>query len=342
MQDRKKELAEKIDLYLKGQLDGESKQQVERWMHELDLLEGKAVDLNEQKAELKRRIDKRLLPLECEDDKIRRMPQLGRFTAAAILLLFFSFGIYVLNLDTTIPKEVKISKAKVLQSTIPSIQVIVNFSKKDSVLLLQDSTRVRLLANSRLTLKIPFESYRREVQLEGGAFFEVAHDSKRPFSVLSGNILTTALGTSFWVEQPHTGAKPRVRLITGKVSIKQRNENGEDILLAHLTPGQNWHEEPEIPVVVPVVQQPVVASSEPLRMTLFFHHKPLREVLPVLASFYKTTITFSEDELEGMSFYGSYDKENRIADILKTICVANDLQVDWNEEQNSYTIRKVN
>ncbi len=340
MQDRKKELAAKIESYINGELDHATKQELEQWMHELDLLENRPIAIEEHKVALKSRIDQRLLPQD--SIKTKRLPGYPYWSIAAALALFFAVGLYFFTLHTTVRKQEEFVHATTLKPVLPTTQVISNTTNNDTLLLLQDSTRVRLLANSRLKLKVPFESDRRDVQLEGKAFFEVAHDSKRPFSVLSGNIVTTALGTSFWVEQAHPGAKPTVRLITGKVSIKQRQQSGQEILLAYLTPGQHWQASTVASSQKAAALPTHEPTDEPLETSLFFHHKPLDEVFPALAAFYQTTIIFKKDDVTGMSFYGSYDRENQVEQILKTICVANDLKMEWHEQQNSYTIRKVN
>lgn len=340
MQNDKEALEALIEKYLHGQLDADEKKRLLQWMHDLDVLEGQPFTLHEKKAILKQQIDQRLLPIE-SPTKVPFFSK-GWIGVAASLLFFVVAGVHFLvpsDRDSVAVSRLQVTK---LMAAVPMVHTVKNTSEKDSVIQLLDGTRVRLLANSTLIWKIPFESYRRDVELVGKAFFEVAHDHRRPFSVLSGNIITTALGTSFWVEQSAKNGKPRVRLVTGKVSIKQRMQNGESLLLAYLTPGEQWVEksissdtEIQTPPMIEVLAEPMVNS-------LFFHHKPLPEVLPALAAYYQTDIQFSEKEVENMSFYGSYNKENDVETILKTICIANDLTLEWNENQNSYIIRRIN
>jgi len=75
--------------------------------------------------------------------------------------------------------------------------------------------------NSGSTLKIPkkFAADKRTVFLEGEAFFEVTEDKSRPFTIYSGSLSTTALGTSFNVRAYPEEEKLSVALVTGKVKV---------------------------------------------------------------------------------------------------------------------------
>lgn len=64
---------------------------------------------------------------------------------------------------------------------------------------LGDGTRVRIAPASRLRVAADFGSERRDVYLEGEAYFDVAHDSLRPFTVYVGNASARDLGTGFSV-----------------------------------------------------------------------------------------------------------------------------------------------
>ena len=83
---------------------------------------------------------------------------------------------------------------------------------------LADGTVVHLNAESKLSFPEQFGN-RREVMLEGEAFFQVTRDEKRPFLVKSGNITTQVLGTSFNVKAfPREDI--RVTVASGKVRVE--------------------------------------------------------------------------------------------------------------------------
>ncbi|MBA4073008.1 MAG: hypothetical protein C0497_14410 [Gemmatimonas sp.] len=64
---------------------------------------------------------------------------------------------------------------------------------------LTDGTHVILGPSSELTILAGYGAGRREVQLRGTAFFEVRHDVARPFTVRTGSVAITDIGTMFAV-----------------------------------------------------------------------------------------------------------------------------------------------
>ena len=87
---------------------------------------------------------------------------------------------------------------------------------------LDDGSTVTLNTNSRLTVSYT-DNARKLRLLSGEAAFDVAHDETRPFQVVSGSILTTALGTSFDVRliDDHS----RITLYEGRVAVDKAAEN---------------------------------------------------------------------------------------------------------------------
>jgi len=104
---------------------------------------------------------------------------------------------------------------------------------------LADGSQVILNAGSKLSFTKPFHPDRREVTLEGEAFFEVAKDSLRPFQVISGQLTTTALGTSFNIAAYPNDEHIQVSLTTGKVKVDfQQRDGKQEVEAYYLTPGE--------------------------------------------------------------------------------------------------------
>ena len=95
-------------------------------------------------------------------------------------------------------------------------------SGQKATVLLSDGTVVRLNAESRLDYPEVFNGSTREVILSGEAFFEVTHDPLKPFTVITGDIKTTVLGTSFNI-QAFQDTNIAVTLATGKVRVSSAN-----------------------------------------------------------------------------------------------------------------------
>jgi ferric-dicitrate binding protein FerR (iron transport regulator) len=108
-------------------------------------------------------------------------------------------------------------------------------SAKTKSIVLSDGSKVTLNANSELKYPDRFDVARREVYLKGEAYFEVAHNEKKPFIIHSGKLTTHVLGTSFTVSAYSQNAPMNVTVLTGKVAVK----NEDTKALAVLTRGQS-------------------------------------------------------------------------------------------------------
>ncbi|WP_337169730.1 FecR domain-containing protein [Gemmatimonas aurantiaca] len=89
--------------------------------------------------------------------------------------------------------------------------------QRDS-LRLPDGSTVVLAPGSRLVLASSFDRGARDVTLEGAAFFEVVHDSTRPFTVHAGGADIRDIGTAFSVKTGRDGAVS-VAVTHGIVSV---------------------------------------------------------------------------------------------------------------------------
>ena len=104
---------------------------------------------------------------------------------------------------------------------------------------LADGSKVILNAGSTLRFTKPFHPERRVVTLEGEAFFEVARDSLRPFQVVSGELTTTALGTSFNIAAYPKDTYIQVSLTSGKVKVNyQQSAENKKPEEYYLLPGE--------------------------------------------------------------------------------------------------------
>lgn len=129
------------------------------------------------------------------------------FRVAAILLLLLSVG-YGLGFwkgDTSrkllVQKELITAKGSKGNFTLP------------------DGTSVWLNSESKLTYPESFDGNKREVALEGEAYFEVTKDKKKPFIVKTGEIDIEVLGTSFNVDNYASNEFVQTALLSGSVKI---------------------------------------------------------------------------------------------------------------------------
>ncbi|RKR84299.1 FecR family protein [Mucilaginibacter gracilis] len=84
---------------------------------------------------------------------------------------------------------------------------------------LADNSTVMLFPGSTLDVPANFNDRDRNVTVKGRAFFEVVHNSNKPFLVTTGRLVTKDIGTSFEVNEFAAANTNTVTLLTGKVSV---------------------------------------------------------------------------------------------------------------------------
>jgi len=96
---------------------------------------------------------------------------------------------------------------------------------KQFQLTLPDGTEVWLNTASTLTYPVVFGKNEREVILEGEAYFEVAKDKSRPFSVWAHDTRIAVTGTHFNVSAYSTDKSVMTTLLEGGVNIMKNNSS---------------------------------------------------------------------------------------------------------------------
>ncbi len=215
---------------------------------------------------------------------------------ASILLIALGLGFftsrYTLQESTEeIPQPIK----KVVFNNPPGVK---------SSISLADGTRVMLNAGSSLSYEESRFKEVRDVFLEGEAFFEVAHDPHRPFTVNAGGVNTTALGTSFNI-MAYKEEKQMVSLVTGKVSIALPNSKNEKILLA---PKEAISISPDKMLVSKAKfdEDAILAWT---RKTIVFDDTKLAEAIRALENWYGVRIHFQNQPKPGKRLSGKFHNE---------------------------------
>lgn len=135
----------------------------------------------------------------------------SRMAAAAAILI--AIGTYAMldkkEYGTTIP---------MLAASSQSISIKTAYNERKTITL-SDGSKVTINGLTELKLDPNYNEDNRILWLSGEAFFEVAKDKEKPFIVISGKTATTALGTSFKINNYSRRNETSVMLNTGKVSV---------------------------------------------------------------------------------------------------------------------------
>lgn len=100
-------------------------------------------------------------------------------------------------------------------------------------LILADGTSVWLNSNTTFSYPMEFGKQKREVSIDGEAYFEVAHDKQHPFIVHAGKYQVEVLGTTFNLRAygRHDGFE--TALVEGSVKVCDVEQDTEVVLSPH-------------------------------------------------------------------------------------------------------------
>lgn len=171
---------------------------------------------------------------------------------------------------------------------------------------LPDGTDVWLNADSRLTYPTHFYGAKRQVELVGEAYFEVAHDATRPFEVKVGAAKVEVLGTRFNI-RAYDGQPLETALLEGAVAFN--HGTGSRLL----KPGERAVVDREGKLsVLPANPEKVLAWKAGY---FYFENTPIRDIMEELGRWYDADIDYVGD-LGDLRFGGMVSKAERISTIL--------------------------
>ncbi len=141
-----------------------------------------------------------------------------RYAAAIAILVILS-----VTMIQTIPTLLTTGETQLAELTIPN-------ANQDSITL-ADGTVVTLDAGSTLRYPKSFVGRTREVELNGEAYFDVAPDQDKPFTIKTALGRVQVLGTEFSVRGWDKNEPLRVVVAEGKVSLASKTDLSQPVIL---------------------------------------------------------------------------------------------------------------
>lgn len=199
---------------------------------------------------------------------------------------------------------------------------------------LSDSSEVTLAPGAGLTYPRQFSAKKREVQLKGDAFFNITKDSRRPFFVYSGKLVTRVLGTSFWVKDGAEERQMQVEVVCGKVSVfenerinavepssQAKHQFNKGVIL---TPNQRvTYFEESGHLMTSLVDKPVLLTAHAEIPPAVYKNTALPEIFQRLQNAYGVDIVVSGEAVNECTFTGDLTNMS-LFDQLDLICQSND------------------
>lgn len=233
MSDSDQMIWEAISAVFNGNPSTEDRQAFEKWLSEsevngklYDHLKVIGYDGSTEKALMAKdkifgKVQHRIM-----ESRSRRVIKMWQYVSAASIALLISLGGFYLY------------KSKMFQSQIFATIETHCPNGTRSKITLTDGTVVNLNSGSTLRYPAQFNKERREVVLDGEAYFEVAKDAKHPFQVNATGIKIKVLGTHFNVKAYRTDDRIITSLLEGSLSVEKSISDNGNINKIVLRPNQ--------------------------------------------------------------------------------------------------------
>ncbi|MGZ2369888.1 FecR family protein [Ancylomarina sp. YFZ004] len=203
-------------------------------------------------------------------------------------------------------------------------------------LVLSDGTRVWLNSETRLKFPVKFSKNRREVILEGEAFFEVTKNAHAPFIVKTGPMDIEVLGTSFNVSAYKDEASIQTTLVEGKVKVSSNiGQSLEQILKpneqAVFSKSNNQFE---------IIEVNAVLYASWREGIFVFNEENLEDILRKLSRWYDINVFFQSEEVRAYQFSGKLPRFKNCNELLEMIEKTTDVHFTMKENRTVIVNKK--
>ncbi|MCX2492933.1 FecR domain-containing protein [Pedobacter sp. PF22-3] len=248
-----------------------------------------------------------------ESGKVFKLQSFIRIAAAVLLVI--AIGISVWKLNTNVVAENQVT--------------VVTGSKQQKRITLSDGSVVLLGPSAKLCYPKVFASNSRHIALkEGEAFFDIAHQEKRPFTVhTSAGVDIKVLGTSFKVKSYQASKQLEVAVITGKVAVSNLKGNlGTLVKDEFLTYDKN-------------AGCAAISKIKALAFIEFtFDGASLDQVIAKLQYVYSIKILLSDSSLGKLKTTASFSSRQSPGEILDIICSLHRLKFNASKNHKTFNI----
>ena len=188
-------------------------------------------------------------------------------------------------------------------------------------LTLSDGTRVWLNSETSIQYPVAFGAKERRVFVQGEAYFEVAKDAKKPFTVQFMSSSVTVLGTSFNIRAYPEEKQSQATLAEGSVRIYSP---GSSMLLK---PG----EQAEVNALSGemVKREVEVKSFTSWKDGRFvFEQQPLEDIMRTLERWYDIRVIFKDEGAKRISLSGNMKRYGDFSQVMKMLQMTGDVRFE--------------
>ena len=188
-------------------------------------------------------------------------------------------------------------------------------------LTLSDGTRVWLNSETSIQYPVAFGAKERRVFVQGEAYFEVAKDANKPFTVQFMSSSVTVLGTSFNIRAYPEEKRSQTTLAEGSVRIYSP---GSSMLLK---PG----EQAEVSALSGEMVKQEVEVKNFTSWTdgrFVFEQQPLEDIMRTLERWYDIRVIFKDEGAKRISLSGNMKRYGDFSQVMKMLQMTGDVRFE--------------
>lgn len=292
---------------------------------------------NECKNELKASIER---SISADDHSLPKIRFINRrfikpaaaaavFTGIILSLFFYRQSIRHTSDNVYVAHTSINSKSKVSGVYAPIAR-----TKENRVIFLPDGSEVILSPGSKLNYPSSFDGMgTRQVFLDGQAFFDIKHNTSRPFIVHTGNLETIVLGTAFNIKAIHEEKEITVTVTRGKVKVTDQRK-----VLGTITPNQQiTYNKENITSAMKVIDDNAYLDWK--NEDLFIDNLTLSEAAKILEDKFKIKIIINDSSIREQRFTATFPKDEQLDQALKSISIFNNVVYTYNNDKSEVVIK---
>ncbi|MEJ6981904.1 FecR domain-containing protein [Pedobacter sp. P351] len=175
--------------------------------------------------------------------------------------------------------------------------------------ILPDSSIVWLKPDASISYSTNFVKETRNISLQGEAFFEVKKDSKHPFLIYSGGVITKVLGTSFNIKSYANANTAEISVVTGKVMVYTQPSKNAKLRSVYLLPEQKvTYFKLKHQLQKYDVKEPSLSIWQ--KNTLSFDNIPVTKVIETLNKTFKANIILADSDISQLALSADFTEVN--------------------------------
>ena len=248
--------------------------------------------------------------------RIPRATRLLRYAAVAVIIVATGLGVYYLSGPAAKPLAATKTPAAPAKAA------------EHRYIILPDGSKVLLNSGSHLDYPAAFNGRRREVYLQGQAYFDIKQDARKPFIVHAGTIKTVVLGTAFDIKAFPGQESVVVTVARGKVRVE--NEHKTLGILVR-------NEQLTVKDKTETAAKQLVKTEEVMSWKaadVLFDDMLLSEAVAELEKRFPVHIVLEKPELGNCRVTASFLHHETAEEIIRVLCGINHMQYRSADENN--------